>query len=73
MYEFGFKGGDQSWRCKNINLSDSTLMIIFKAMELDEIPKREGIDREDKGAKHRSWAKPTLGGSAENSKEERTV
>ena len=48
-------------------------MIIFKTLELDEIPKREGIDREDKGAKHRSWAKPTLGGSAENSKEERTV
>lgn len=32
------RGGDQSWRHKNINLSDSTLRIIFKATELGEVP-----------------------------------
>lgn len=43
---------DQGLRNKGINLRDRTLMIVFKATELDEIPK--DVDGKE-GSKCMTW------------------
>lgn len=41
---------DQGSRLKTeIHLRDITLMMVFKAMELEEIPREENVDGEEKG------------------------
>lgn len=58
---------DQGLRNKSMKLKEITLMIVFKATELDEIPK--DVDGE-KGSKFRTWGQTIHRSPGEDSKEE---